>query len=90
MRLGGFWSHVTQTMVSHCGKGFIPLRWKGTGRICAEWQKEIILTTVEASVYDGAGGGRETRIGSAVFEEIMVITNPIEAAKMKSVSTLNI
>lgn len=41
-------------------------------------------------MYDRAGGGSKTRIGSAIFEEIMVITNPVEVDKVKPVSTLDV
>lgn len=41
-------------------------------------------------MYDRAGGGSKTRIGTAIFEEIMVITNPVEVDKVKPVSTLDV
>lgn len=46
MRLGGFWRQATVAMASHGRNCFVPLKWKCTIRICAEWHQEIILTAV--------------------------------------------
>lgn len=86
MRLGG---HVTRTLVSHAGHCFIPFKvekhGKNLGRVGQRHHPDC-----SASIYDGAGGGRETRVSFAVSGEIMVTTNLVEAEKVKSVSTLDI